>query len=102
MTGYVWLLLVVALLAANLPWLSERFGVLWSPRGGKREWMRLLEWLVLYGVVALIAVGLERRAQGQVQVQEWEFYVATLCLFMIFALPGFVYRHVLQRLLARR
>ena len=102
MTASIWLLLSMALVAANLPWLSERFGFVYGPAGGKREWMRLLEWLVLYGLVALIGVGLERKTQGQVHAQEWEFYVATLCLFMILALPGFVYRHVLRHLLARR
>lgn len=102
MTPSVWLLLLVAILAANLPWLSGRFGFVYGPPGGKREWMRLLEWLVLYGIVALIAIGLERKIQGQVHGQDWEFFVATLCLFIIFALPGFLYRHVLSRLLARR
>jgi len=102
MLGSVWLLIAVAILAANLPWLSERFGFVYAPGGGKREWMRLVEWLAMYGLVALIAMGLERKSQGQLHAQEWEFYVATLCLFTIFALPGFLYRHVLSRLLARR
>ena len=99
--SYVALILVIAAVAANLPWLSERFLFVWRPAVGKKEWMRLLEWLVLYGLVGLIAVGLERKAYGDVHPQSWEFYVVTLCLFLVFALPGFVYRHILSRLLQR-
>lgn len=100
--SYAWLILVIAAAAANLPWLSERFLFVWQLAGGKKEWMRLLEWLLLYGVVGLIAVGMERKAYGDVHGQSWEFYVVTLCLFLIFALPSFVYRHILSRLLQRR
>lgn len=100
--SYVLLLLLVAAVAANLPWLSERFLFVLHTRDGKREWMRLLEWLLLYVVVGFIAVGIERKAFGVVHEQSWEFYVVTLCLFMIFAMPGFVYRHILGRLLQRR
>ena len=99
---YVVLVLVIGAVAANLPWLSERFLFLWNPAQGKKEWMRLLEWLILYGLVALIAVGIERKAYGAVHPQSWEFFVVTFCLFLIFALPGFVYRHILGRLLQRR
>lgn len=100
--SYVVLILVVAAVAANLPWLSERFLFVRNPSGGKKEWMRLLEWLLLYLVVGLIAVGVERKAFGVVHQQSWEFYVVTLCLFMVFAMPGFIYRHILGRLLQRR
>lgn len=100
--AYVVMILVIAAVAANLPWISERFLVFWTPVAGKKEWMRLLEWLILYGLVALIAVGVERKAFGSVHSQSWEFFVVTICLFIIFAVPGFVYRHVLSRLLQRR
>lgn len=99
---YVALILVIAVVAANLPWFSERFLLFWNPGGGKKEWMRLLEWLLLYILVGLIAVGVERKAYGVVHEQSWEFYVVTVCLFMVFATPGFVYRHILGRLLQRR
>jgi hypothetical protein len=97
------LLLMMALVAASLPWVSERvLFLLPAPAGGKREWMRLLEWAVLYGVVGLAAVGMELRQQGQRYDQDWEFYVVTLCLFMVFALPGFIWHHDLRRHLRRR
>ncbi|RFA30580.1 hypothetical protein CAI21_05960 [Alkalilimnicola ehrlichii] len=97
------LLFLVAFVAANLPWLTERvFFVLRPPAHGKREWIRLLEWAVLYVLVGLIGRGLEYQLTGQIQPQDWEFYVTTLCLFVVFALPGFIYRHDLRRHLRKR
>ncbi len=96
-------LITLAVAAANLPWLSERIFFLFpAPSGGKRAWMRLLEWLVLYAVVGVLAFGLERRLTGETHAQDWEFYAVTACLFVVFALPGFIYRHDLRRHLDRR
>jgi hypothetical protein len=39
---------------------------------------------------------LERRI-GQVQPQGWQFYAAFACLFITFAFPGFVWRHLRRR-----
>ncbi|TDY02496.1 DUF2818 family protein [Thiohalophilus thiocyanatoxydans] len=99
----IWVLLVSAIIAANLPWASERFFFLFTPPGGglKRAWMRLVEWLVLYGLVGLIAVGLEQKATGERYPQDWEFYAVTFCMFVVFAIPGFVYRYQLRPLLHR-
>jgi hypothetical protein len=30
---------------------------------------------------------------GQLHTQDWEFYATSFCLFIVFALPGFIYRH---------
>lgn len=99
----VWLLLAAAFAAANLPWLTERFFFFFAPPGErKRVWMRLLEWLVLLLTIGLIAVGLEYKLTGGRYPQGWEFYAVGLCLFVVFALPGFIYRHDLKKLLARR
>ncbi len=95
-------MLAIALVAANLPWFSERFLFVLSPGGGKRFWMRLLEWGVLYLAVGGIAVGLEQKIYGRVHPQSWEFYVVTVALFAVFAVPGLVYRHILQHLLEHR
>lgn len=90
-------LVVAAIIAANLPWLSERTALVGPvPATGKREWLRLLEWLVLYAITGLLAFGLERRVQGTIHEQGWEFYVVTLCLFAVFAVPGFIYHHDLR------
>jgi len=74
-------LLVVAIIAANLPWMSERVAFVGSPpQGGKPEWIRLVEWLLLFGLVGLVGAGLEYRTQGELQVQGWEFWVMNLSL----------------------
>ena len=155
----VWVLLVVAVVAANLPWLSERllfvwdpkngqprwtkrlgFGllvaalvaigqeivregvshvsgpfwlaillvailglilILWSPASGKSPSIRILEWLILYVIVGALALGLKQKSFGERHAQGWEFYAVTLCLFLVFALPGFIYRYDLKGHLER-
>jgi hypothetical protein len=88
-----WGFIALMLLLANLPWLSQRcFLILQCDT--KSMWLRLLEWLVLYFVVGGIALLLEQRAMGAIHPQDWEFYAVTLALFMVFAFPGFIYRHV--------
>ena len=98
-----WLFILIVIISANLPWLSERFLMVFScePKG-KKVWMRFLEWLILYFVVGGIALLLESRRMGNIQEQDWEFYAITVCLYLIFALPGFIYRHDLRHLLERR
>lgn len=98
-----WLLIIAAFLAANLPWLSERVFFLRSAgTAGKRAWQRWAEWLLLYFVVGALAIGLEKKLNGEIYAQGWEFYAVTFCLFLVFALPGFIYRHDFKRLLERR
>jgi hypothetical protein len=98
----IWILLVTALLAANLPWLSDRV-LLVLPAGeqGKRNWVRLVEWLGLYFIVGGLALGLETKATGSIHAQNWEYYAVTFCMFVVFALPGFIYRFDLKHLLDR-
>lgn len=96
----VWILVILAFVAANLPWFSDRLFAV-KPMASKGVAIRLLEWLVLYFVVGGIAMGLETKLNGVRHDQGWEFYVVTLCLFLVFALPGFIYhvdlRHHLRR-----
>jgi hypothetical protein len=97
LTLAVMVLLAIAILAANLPWLSERvLFVFPAPGGAKSGWLRLVEWLVLYFLVGGIAMGLEQKSFGVRHAQDWEFYAVTLCLFLVFALPGFIYRYDLK------
>ncbi len=96
-SALIWILLALALIAANLPWLSERVFFVFQPKGGvKSAWIRLLEWLTLYFVIGFIALGLELKLTGDYHLQNWEFYAINLFLFMVFALPGFIYRYDLK------
>jgi len=94
--------LVVAFIAANLPWISERlFGIIALKSGTKSVWMSILEWFVMYLLIGLVALGIEKKFTSDIYSQSWEFYASTLCLFLVFALPGFIYRFDLKHLLER-
>lgn len=94
--------IAVAFIAANLPWISERvFGLISVKSGKKSIWTSLLEWLILYFLVGLVALGIEKKFTSDIYSQGWEFYASTFCLFMVFALPGFIYRFDLKHLLER-
>lgn len=84
------LLLIVAILAANLPFASERIGGVVAVAHKRFAW-RALEFLLLYLLVGLFARLLESR-QMPVHEQNWQFYVSTFALFLVFAFPGFVLR----------
>jgi len=97
-----WILIAVAIIAANLPWLSEREFFAFVPAGrDKRAWVRLFEWQLLYFITGAVAIGLEKKLNGEIYPQGWEFYAVTYCLFLVFALPGFIYRYEFKRLLER-
>ncbi len=90
----------LAVVAANLPWLSERW-LLAIPRQqrAKPAWLRLVEWGLLYGLIVGMGFGFEYKTTGVIHAQAWEFYAVTLCLFAVSAMPGFIYCHQLRRLL---
>ncbi|WKB52685.1 DUF2818 family protein [Eleftheria terrae] len=92
-TVSVWLVLAAAALAANLPFLNERLFAVGPLRAPKALGWRLLELLVLFGLVVVLGFGLESRI-GQRQPQGWEFYAVSLCLFLTLAFPGFVWRYL--------
>ncbi|MCX7627680.1 MAG: DUF2818 family protein [Methylophilaceae bacterium] len=91
------LLLLLALVAANLPWFSERLLFVVPLKAGKHLGWCLLELAVLYCVIGVVARGVEAETMGQVARQHWEFYVITACLFLMLALPGFVYRYLWRK-----
>ena len=92
-----WLVILLAALAANLPFLSERvFGLIPWRGAVKPFWLRLLEMFCLYAAVGLLAFLLESR-MGNRFPQRWEFYAVTGCLFIVLAYPGFVYRYLRRR-----
>ena len=93
----VWLVLVLALVAANLPFLNERLlAVLPVGTGGRKSLaIRLAELVLLYFIVGGIGLLFERRV-GQIAPQGWEFYAITGALFIVLAFPGFTWRYLLK------
>lgn len=91
----VWMLIVVAVAAANLPFLTQRVLGVWSVRAVKPLGWRLLELLVLYLLVGGIGMVMEN-SLSQNAPQGWQFYAVTLTLFITLGFPGFVYRYLLR------
>lgn len=91
------LLLILAFIAANLPFLVERiFFVIKPGSGSKNVAWRLLELTAMFFVVGGIALLLESKL-GDIHPQNWEFYAVNASLFVVFSYPGFVYRYLWRR-----
>jgi hypothetical protein len=61
----IWLGL--AIIAANLPWLSERWLFVIVRQGGQAKpfWLRLIEWGLLYALILAMGFGFEYKAAGR-------------------------------------
>lgn len=89
----VWLVLLVALVAANIPYLSNRL-LLVGPRLQPKPFAwRALELALMAALTLAVGMLLEARL-GQRHPQGWEFYATLLCLFITFGFPGFVWRYL--------
>ena len=86
-------LILLALLGANLPFLSKKLFLMFSVRQPKSISWQLLEIVCNYLVVGVFAYLFEKQTSNVFE-QGWEFYVITFCLFLILAFPGFVYCHL--------
>ena len=107
MTAAQTLIVVLALVAANLPFATRRI-FFFGPKpansigdgdkpGDKSLAWRLAELIVLYLLVGAAAALFESGAYGSVYLQGWQFYAVTACLFIVFAYPGFVMRYLWHR-----
>ena len=94
--AFAWLVVLLALLAANLPFLSNRLFALLRLKSPKNLATRLGELVAWYFVVGGVGLFFEQRA-GQIAPQGWEFYAITSALFVTFAFPGFIYRYLFKR-----
>lgn len=92
----VWLVLIAALLAANLPFVNNRWLSVIPRQEPKTLWLRVGELFVCYLLVGVFGLALEQSA-GQIYPQGWEFYATTGALFLTLAFPGFVYRYLFKR-----
>jgi hypothetical protein len=92
----VLLVLAVAVIAANLPFVNERLMIVGPRRDDKALGWRLLELLALCAATVGLGFVIESRL-GQHQGQGWEFYAAMGCMFLTFAFPGFVWRYLRRR-----
>lgn len=94
-TASVWLVVLLALLVANLPFISNRLFAVYTLKTPKNLAVRLAELFVGYLLVGGMGLYLEQRS-GQIAPQGWEFYAITGALFLTFAFPGFIYRYLFK------
>ncbi len=94
---FSWIVILLAALAANLPFFNQQlFGLVPLRKDAswvKPIWLRLVELMVLYFAVGVVAHLLEAGI-GNVFTQGWEFYAITGCLFLVLAYPGYVMRYL--------
>ena len=95
-TVSVWLVMLLALVMANMPFVSDRLFAVYALRSSKNLAARLGEMVVWYLLVGGLALFLEQR-NGQIAPQGWEFYAITGTLFITFAFPGFTYCYLFKR-----
>lgn len=95
LTVSIWFVIALALLAANLPFFTQRLFGLVALRAPKSLAVRLCELVALYFVAGGAGLLLEHRA-GQIAPQGWEFYAITASLFVTLAFPGFVWRYLVK------
>ncbi|MFJ3046301.1 DUF2818 family protein [Herbaspirillum chlorophenolicum] len=97
---FSWIVILLAALAANLPFFNQQLFALVPLKKDaayiKPLWVRLIELLVLYFVVGLVAHFLEAGI-GNIFSQGWEFYAITGCLFLVLAYPGYVLRYLRKK-----
>ncbi len=90
------LLVLLAFLAANLPFANQRLLMIGPVRVSKPLAWRLAELVLLYFVVGALGLLLENHS-GQIAPQGWEFYAITGTMFVTLAFPGFVFRYLMHR-----
>jgi hypothetical protein len=97
MSAAGWFIVLLAVVAANLPFVNQRLFAL-APLGAakKSAWIRIGELIVLYFVVGALCFMLEARAGNRFD-QCWQFYAITFCLFVVFAFPGFTFQYLVKR-----
>ena len=89
----VWLVILLAAVAANLPFVNERLFVVGPRREPKHLGWRAVELVALWLLTLGVGMALEARI-GQRQEQGWEFYAAFGGMFVTLAFPGFVWRYL--------
>lgn len=96
LNSQIGLLVFLAFLVANLPFVNQRFLVIGPSRTSKPLVWRLAELVLLYFVVGALGLFLENHS-GQIAPQGWEFYAITGTMFVTLAFPGFVFRYLMHR-----
>ena len=101
MNQAVWLLLVTAIVLANIPFILSNRVFVFIKVPTKSSLVNFVEWTLYFILVGIFAYLLESKVMGHVAPQDWEFYAVTFFMFLIFAFPGFIYRYNLKQFISK-
>ena len=86
--GAFWLVITLGFVFANAPFFSGKLLYV-IKKALPYSLVVLANLLVSFVFLAVIFRVLEQ-SSGVLHAQQWEFYATAVCLFLIFAIPGFV------------
>tara|TARA_B110000971_G_scaffold162727_1_gene166417 strand:- start:60 stop:338 length:279 start_codon:yes stop_codon:yes gene_type:complete len=89
----IYLIILTALIFANLPWLSNNF-LIFIQKPKKNIFLVFFELVVFYFIFGAFLLFIEKQTLGNIHNQGWEFYIITFFLFLVFSFPGFIYKIV--------
>ncbi|MGE4597401.1 MAG: DUF2818 family protein [Methylophilaceae bacterium] len=87
-----WLIILLSIVVANLPWLTDSFFLCFSLKKKKSILVTLIELIIFYFIIGSILLLIEYQVIGNIHNQDWEFYAVTFILFVVFSFPGFIYK----------
>ena len=88
------ILIIFTFFAANIPWFSDNLFLFFLLKKPKSIPTIFLEIVGFYLILGFFFVFIEKQVVGNIHDQEWEFYIITLFLFLVFSFPGFIYKVV--------
>jgi len=92
----IFLIILLAIFFANLPWATNYF-LIFFKKPKKNMFLVLVELIIYYFIFGGILLLMEKQVIGNTHNQEWEFYAITFCLFIVFSFPGFIYKIIWKK-----
>lgn len=89
----VWMVIVLALVGANMPFLTHRQLGIFKLKNKKTILIHFFELIIYYLLIGFVSLLLEKNI-GKISSQGWEFYALSAALFLTLAFPGFIYRYL--------
>jgi len=89
----IFLIIISAFILANLPWLSNNF-LIFLQKPKKNNFFIFFELIIFYFIFGAFLLFIEKQTLGNIHNQDWEFYIITFFLFLVFSFPGFIYKIV--------
>ncbi len=87
------LVLLVFFVLANASFVTEKFLFLFAIKSNKTMFYRVIEIVIYYIFALLLAIIFESNYSGEIYSQQWEFYITTFSLFLVFSVPGLIYQY---------